>query len=412
MLPSLPKGWEKLELGMFCAEHRRRAKSEDLPIFSVSKDYGLIAQAELFDRRIASDDTSNYKTLKRGEYAYDPMLLWTGSIGCLWRSSEAMISPAYTTFGIDQKTVLPKFFDTLIKMPRMIERYRSISHGTNVRRKKAHFDDFAALVVDMPPLAEQRAIAEILGAVEETIAKTEALIGALAASRFELVRDFQGSEERPKWPLRSIGSLVRQCQYGLSIPLDGEGKVPVLRMPDIGDGRVNVDVSRLKSTDVTPAEIASCAIKEGDILFNRTNSQALVGKTGIVRGAPNKQIVFASYLIRLVAKTGVNPFWLNAILNLPRTQERLKTLATPGVSQWNINSKTLKRFEIVVPPQAEQDQLADLYEAIEVRLDAERTKLNVVRHTRFVLARELLSGRVRLPDSIIARHGDKAVQAA
>lgn len=412
MLPSLPKGWEKLELGMFCTEHRRRAKSEDLPIFSVSKDYGLIAQAELFDRRIASADTSNYKTLKRGEYAYDPMLLWTGSIGCLWRSPEAMISPAYTTFGIDQKTVLPKFFDTLIKMPRMVERYRSISHGTNVRRKKAHFDDFAALVVDMPPLAEQRAIAEILGAVEETIAKTEALIGALVASRYELARDFQGSEGQPKWPLRSIGSLVRQCQYGLSIPLDGEGKVPVLRMPDIGDGRVNVDVSKLKSTDVTPAEIASCAIKEGDILFNRTNSQALVGKTGIVRGTPNKQIVFASYLIRLVVKTGVNPFWLNAILNLPRTQERLKTLATPGVSQWNINSKTLKRFEIVVPPKAEQDQLADLYEAIEVRLSAERTKLNVVRDTRFVLARELLSGRVRLPDSIIARHRDKAGQAA
>ncbi len=189
MSASFPKGWEKLELGNFSVEHRRRAKGTDLPIFSVSKDYGLIAQSELFDRRIASADTSNYKTLKRGEYAYDPMLLWTGSIGCLWRSDEAMISPAYTTFGVDNKTVLPKFFDTLIKMPRMIERYRSISHGTNVRRKKAHFDDFAALVVAIPPLAEQRAIAEVLGAVEEAIAKTEALIKALIVTKNEVLED-------------------------------------------------------------------------------------------------------------------------------------------------------------------------------------------------------------------------------
>ncbi|MDL2201368.1 restriction endonuclease subunit S [Brucella intermedia] len=409
---NLPKGWERLELGLFCTEHRRRAKSGDLPIFSVSKDHGLIAQAELFDRRIASADTSNYKTLKRGEYAYDPMLLWTGSIGCLWRSIEAMISPAYTTFGINDKVVVPKFFDTLIKMPRMIERYRSISHGTNVRRKKAHFDDFSALVVAVPPLPEQRAIADVLSAVEEAIDKTEALIAALVESRVELTRAFQGSEEQPKWPLRSIGSLVRQCQYGLSIPLDGEGKVPVLRMPDIGDGRVNIDVGALKSTDVTPAEIASCAIREGDILFNRTNSQALVGKTGIVRGAPSEHVVFASYLIRLVAKTGVNPFWLNGVLNLPRTQERLKTLATPGVSQWNINSKTLKRFEIAVPPKADQDQFADLYEAIEARLDAERAKLNTTLKVRAALAQELLSGRVRLPESIVARHREKAGQAA
>lgn len=412
MSPKLPKGWEKLELGAFCTEHRRRAKSDDPPIFSVSKDYGLIAQAELFDRRIASADTSNYKTLKRGEYAYDPMLLWTGSIGCLWRAEEVMISPAYTTFGIDERTLLPKFFDTLIKMPRMIERYRSISHGTNVRRKKARFDDFAALVIDVPPYQEQCAIAATLNGIEEAIASQEALIDTLVESRVELTRDFQGSEEQQKWPVRSIGSLIRQCQYGLSIPLDGEGKVPVLRMPDIGDGRVNVNVDTLKSTGVTPAEIASFAIREGDILFNRTNSQALVGKTGIVRKTPSTQTVFASYLIRLVAKTDVNPFWLNGIFNLPRTQERLKTLATPGVSQWNINSKTLKRFEIAVPPKADQDQFADLYEATEARLEAERAKLSATIEVRAALAQELLSGRVRLPESIIARHRGKAEQAA
>jgi type I restriction enzyme S subunit len=183
-------------------------------------------------------------------------------------------------------------------------------------------------------------------------------------------------------------------------------------MPDIGDGRVNLDIGTLKSTDVTPTEIEACAIKLGDILFNRTNSQALVGKTGIVRNMPETKVVFASYLIRLVSKGTVNPFWLNAVLNMPRTQERLKTLATPGVSQWNINSKTLLRFEVSVPPKPEQDQFAELYEAIEARLEAERRKLETLLRARTALSQELLSGRLRLPDSMIARYGDNPGQAA
>jgi type I restriction enzyme S subunit len=183
-------------------------------------------------------------------------------------------------------------------------------------------------------------------------------------------------------------------------------------MPDINAGRVNVDPRTLKSTDVSASEVAAYAIRNGDILFNRTNSQALVGKTGIVRHSPSEPIVFASYLIRLVAKVGVNPHWLNIVLNLPRIQERLKTLATPGVSQWNINAKTLKRFAVPVPPKPDQDRFANLFEAIEERLEAERKKLATMAECRAALAQELLSGRLRLPESVIARHRERPGQAA
>ncbi|KQZ15549.1 hypothetical protein ASD44_16915 [Mesorhizobium sp. Root554] len=324
-------------------------------------------------------------------------------------SDGAIVSGHYFLFEINQSRVVLDWFDHIIRDGRLHRQVDAVG-STNYAAIRPR--DVGAFQMPLPALAEQSAIAEVLGVVVEAIAKTRTLIEALVESRNELTRDFQGSEKQPKWHVQAIGSLVRQCQYGLSIPLDGKGTVPVLRMPDIGDGKVNVDVRGLKSTDVTPAEIASCSIKKGDILFNRTNSQALVGKTGIVRHDPSTEVVFASYLIRLVVKNSVNPYWLNAILNLPRTQERLKTLATPGVSQWNINSKTLKRFSIAVPPKAEQDSFADLYETIEARLTAERAKLDVLYQTQSSLAQELLSGRVRLPDSIIARHRGKAGQAA
>lgn len=413
MSGSVPKGWREVRIGQIAHEVSSRNRSNaDIPVLSMTKHRGFVRSDEYFSRSVYSENTENYKIVERGQFAYATIHLDEGSIDYLKNYDAGLISPMYTVFELSSTDVDKDIAFRNFKRFALSGRFDPYSNGGVNRRKSILFSDLAAFKFVIPPLAEQRAIAEVLTTVEEAIAKTETLIETLVKNRVELTRAFQGSEEQPNWPLRSIGSLVRQCQYGLSIPLDGEGKVPVLRMPDIGDGRVNLDVCTLKSTDVTPAEIASYAIREGDILFNRTNSQALVGKTGIVRETPSEQIVFASYLIRLVAKTGVNPFWLNGVLNLPRTQERLKTLATPGVSQWNINSKTLKRFEIVVPPKADQDQFADLCEAFEARIDAERAKLNAALEVRAALAQELLSGRIRLPESIIARHRGKAGQAA
>ena len=409
----VPKGWREVRIGQIAREvSTRNHGGTDVPVLSMTKHRGFVRSNEYFSKSVHSTNTGQYKLVNRGQFAYATIHLDEGSIDYLKNEDTGLISPMYTVFEINPEDIDPEIALRKFKRFALSGRFDPYSNGGVNRRKSILFRDLSAFKFALPPLAEQRAIAEVLGSVKAAIAKTEALIDALAESRVELTRDFQGSEEQSKWPVRPIGSLIRQCQYGLSIPLDGEGTVPVLRMPDIGDGRVNLDVGTLKSTDVSPTELASCAIKEGDILFNRTNSQALVGKTGIVRNTPSAQIVFASYLIRLVTKSGVNPFWLNAVLNLPRTQERLKTLATPGVSQWNINSKTLKRFEVAVPPKADQDQLADLYETIEATLEAERTKLTAMNEARDALAQELLSGRIRLPDSLIARHRGKAGRAA
>ena len=75
----------------------------------------------------------------------------------------------------------------------------------------------------------------------------------------------------------------------------------------------------------------------GDILFNRTNSKDLVGKVAIVRDVP-QPTSFASYLVRLkVAKKRADPFWLSALLCSETYQLRIRRMATPAVSQANIN---------------------------------------------------------------------------
>lgn len=413
MSAEIPVGWRAGRLKDLCEGVERRLGAEaKLSVLSVTKR-GVIPQSDTYDKEIASDDVSKYRVINPGEFGLAPMALYYGAIGCYRGDEPGIISPAYNVFR-HKRGVDPEYLDALIRLPRMIAKYDALSQGGNLdgKRKLTPYEAFETVKVSIPPLAEQRAIGEVLGEMENAIASTKEMVLQLGRSRIEIARSFQGTEEAPNWRLRSIGSLLGKCQYGLSIPLDGEGMVPVLRMPDIDVGRVNIDPNSLKCTDVSAAEIEDCAINKGDILFNRTNSQALVGKTGVVRNAPIEPIVFASYLIRLVVKENINPYWLNAVLNLPRIQERLKALATPGVSQWNINAKTLRRFSIPVPPKGDQDRFAELYEAIEERLEAERRKLAALENTRAALAQEILSGRLRLPQNIVARHRDESGQAA
>ncbi|WP_439514850.1 restriction endonuclease subunit S [Oceanibaculum nanhaiense] len=412
MSGEVPKSWKKLELGFFCTEHRRRAKSADIPIFSVSKDYGLIAQAELFGRRIASANTSNYKTLKRGEYAYDPMLLWTGSIGCLWRSSEAMISPAYTTFGIDNKVVLPKFFDTLIKMPRMVERYRSISHGTNVRRKKAHFDDFSALVVAIPPLAEQHAIADVLSAVEEAIAKTKALVDALIATKNEILEDRLRISTQAGWEICRLRD-VATIRTGISKSKDRQFKdplsVPYLRVANVQDGYI--DLEEIKMITIEQDQLGRYSLQKGDVLFNEGGDFDKLGR-GCVWSGQISPCVHQNHVFAVRCKPKLNPEFL-ALLAASRKGKayfRLSSKQTTNLA--SINTSDLRSFPVLLPPMDEQLKIAAIAKTFDQRATAERASLALLVEMRTALSQELLSGRLRLPDSIIARHRGKAGQAA
>ena len=392
--------WPPVKIGDLIRESRIKGSNGSSARKLTIKLYGrgIVASA---DR--GGSEATNYFIRKAGQFAYSKLDCLNGAFGIvpphLDGYETTLDLPTFDFIGEAD----PAWFLKTVARPSFYGRFKFAAIGSR-KANRVPTDEFLATRISLPPLPEQRAIADVLDTVETAIRKTLALIEALKDGRTEMARGFQGPEDAPKWQTKPVGALLKHCQYGLSIPLDADGEIPVLRMPDIHEGQVNIDLKSLKATVVSVAEIATYAIHEGDILFNRTNSQALVGKTGIVRKCPEKPIVFASYLIRLVVKPSTNPYWLNAVLNLPRAQETLKAHATPGVSQWNINAKTLKQFEVPVPPKPEQDRFAALYEAIENRLQKERAKLAQTVAVRNALAQVLLSGRLRLPQSMVARY--------
>jgi type I restriction enzyme S subunit len=221
-----------------------------------------------------------------------------------------------------------------------------------------HFAVLKEQTIFAPPLSEQRTIAHVLSTIQRA---REAARNALAAARtleaslLGHLMDVEGADSEG-WRVVSLGALLKATQYGLSLRGGASGTVPILRMTNIADGQVTF--TDLQYVSLTEAKSEPYLVSIGDLLFNRTNSAPLVGKTGLV-GEPTRA-VFASYLIRLRCDTAVvEPSYLNWLLNWEPTQERVRGLATRGVSQSNVSASKLRALEVAIPPLVFQRRIAN-----------------------------------------------------
>jgi type I restriction enzyme S subunit len=195
------------------------------------------------------------------------------------------------------------------------------------------------------------------------------------------------------WEYQPLDRILVACQYGTSSSSDADGNVPLVGMKDLRDGCVVVDES--VRTFASEAEISQLGLKANDILFNRTNSIALVGKAGIVR--QDTHAVFASYLVRLVVdRDQYNPNFLNYYLATTQAQETVLRLATRGVGQANINPRQLrKRMYVPVPYLAEQRAIVGLLVTAEESVRAVDELIEKKAAYKKALAEDLLTGRRR-----------------
>ena len=143
-----------------------------------------------------------------------------------------------------------------------------------------------------------------------------------------------------------IGAVLTSSQYGVSILMNDDGiGAKIYRMNEIGNILCDRDVA--KCAELSPAEIQAYRLKDRDVLFNRTNSQAFVGRTGIFRQFSDEDIVFASYLVRLTPNPEmVTPEYLTAFLNTKYGELDVKRRARISINQSNVNAEELKRVEI------------------------------------------------------------------
>ncbi len=224
--------------------------------------------------------------------------------------------------------------------------------------KNLNSDVVKGVEIPLPPLDEQRRIAAILDKADALRAKRrEALaqLDRLAQSIF--VEMFGDPAINPKgWPVSCIGDLLKSASYGTSEKSGTSGRFPVLRMNNISRTG-EMDFSDLKYMDLNASEYERYIVKAGDVLFNRTNSAELVGKTAIFRHA--EPMAYAGYLIRLRTNADNDPEYLAGFMNTPYAKRVLRGMCKSIIGMANINATEVQGIKIAQPPLALQEQFRE-----------------------------------------------------
>lgn len=320
-------------------------------------------------------------------------------------------STEYAVLSPGREMIHPWFLYYVVRSHRIRDYAISRMRGST-GRQRVPFDVFRREInIPLPPMEEQRKIAAVLNNTDQNIKAIDDTVEQLHRVKRGTVQDLltYGTTDDPDtqstevgeipehWEVASIGDIVEMAQYGISKSLSKEGEYPIFRMNNMENGYMIGEP--MKYIDLDDDEFEKYRVEKGDILFNRTNSHELVGKTGIFE--LDGDYVFASYLVRLRTNDRADSYYLNYYMNSEQGQNRLEAFATKGVSQSNINATNVQRVRLPLPPLDEQEEIAEIIRSLDAEIEENEAAKDQLIEVKTAVMQDLLTGEVRTADEDI-----------
>ena len=227
-----------------------------------------------------------------------------------------------------------------------------------------YFRDYKNEKFNLDSLDKQAEIIELLGKAESIILKRRkelAELDNLIKARFVEMFGIYPANQMG-WETGKIRDTVADVRYGSSRPAVDGGKYPYLRMNNITYGG-ELDLSDVKRIDVPENELDKCTVRRGDVLFNRTNSKELVGKTCVYDR--DEMMVLAGFVIRVRVNDRVLPEFLSAFLNTDFSKKTLSEMCKAAIGQANINAQEMQNIGLYLPPLELQRQFVQFKKQID-----------------------------------------------
>ena len=267
--------------------------------------------------------------------------------------------------------------------------------------------------IPLPPLAEQLAIVRYLDYVDwrirRYVAAKRRLIALLEEEKQAIVNRAvtRGLDPNVRlkpsgvewlgdvpghWDVGPVKRAFLSMDYGISASASDSGSIRLLTMGHLNDGRVIVPDDG--GVDFVAPHLL---LKSGDLLFNRTNSQELVGKVGLFVGH-DTLVTFASYLVRMRPHPCHEPEYLNMALNGASFMSRSRREAIPSLHQSNLNPTRFGRIHIALPSKKEQSAILRSLQketaSLGVAIDSARRQIELVEEYRTRLIADVVTGKL------------------
>lgn len=243
----------------------------------------------------------------------------------------------------------------------------------------------------MGKLVRQDPKDEPASVLQEKIAKEKARLIKEGKIKKEKPLSKISDDEKPfelpaRWVWSRIGEASLYTEYGMSErTFEGIEGIPVLTMGDIQNGKVILGGQKLVSPSVVG--LPNLYLKNGDLLYNRTNSAELVGKTGVFTG-PDNAYTFASYLVRIrCMENCIHSVFLNLAMNTPLFRmTQIEPYLKQQCGQANVNATIMKSMIVPIPPINEQRRIMAKVDELMALCDALKARLKEAQITQIQLA--------------------------
>ena len=298
-------------------------------------------------------DGSSAKMFARGTVLYT-IFATLGEVGIL--SIDACTNQAIAGLTIKDTNQLNT--DYLYYYLKSKKNYANkISRG--VAQNNINMSMLRSFELPLPEISKQEEIVDILDKVHTIIDDRQhelQKLDELIKARFiEMFGIYPANPMR--WETGTIRDIVTDVRYGSSRPAVDGGKYPYLRMNNITYSG-ELDLSDTKRIDIPDNELDKCAVRRGDVLFNRTNSKELVGKTCVYDR--DEMMVLAGFVIRVRVKECILPEFLSAFLNTDFSKQMLLGMCKTAIGQANINAQELQSIGLYLPPIELQQRFVQL----------------------------------------------------
>lgn len=189
--------YKKIDISRIISEISMRNKEGHIErVLSVTNHSGFVLPEEQFERRVASLNTSNYKIIKKGQYAYNPSRINVGSIARLDKWNDGILSPMYTVFEIDQARINSDYFLHWLSSSEAKQRIKNSAQGSV--RETVSFNDFGSILIPFPELQYQERIAKTLNTAKKEIAILEEILAKYKSQKKGLMQNLLTGKIRIK----------------------------------------------------------------------------------------------------------------------------------------------------------------------------------------------------------------------
>ena len=397
-------GWISYRLSDIYTE-RKEPGNESLPLLTVSIHSGVsdgeLDEDELPKKVKRIEDKSQYKRAATGDLVFNMMRAWQGAIGTV--RTEGMVSPAYIVAKPNGK-VYPPFMDYYMKAPRMVGMINRQSYGVTDFRKRLYWDSFAPIPCVLPPVREQKRIAEILSTQDKAIELQGRKIEEL--KRFKkgcLEKMFPRKRQKvpekrfpgftDDWEQRKLGSIyeaIGNAFVGTATPYYVENGHFYLESNNIKDGQINHNTEVFINDEFYEKQKDKW-LHTGDMVMVQSGH---VGHAAVIPEELDNSAAHALIMFRH-PKIEIEPYFLNYQYQTLKSKKKIENITT-GNTIKHILASDMQQFEVDMPKLEERKKIAEYFRGLDRLIALHQCKLEEMKRQKKALMQLLLMGIVRV----------------